>query len=119
MKEHPLEQGDKDKLKVFIQRLVESGFRFHPLTEEELRNMTADQLYIQLTVHEYIGSEFETCGSVLIEQMEHCALVYGIYLEKIHARLSMYDATSRKSWTLRELSWLSVKESYYLYVKHK
>ncbi len=63
-------------------RYAALGIRLTPLTEEELRRMSIDELYAQLTQYERISSEFDTCGSVIEAQVRHRDLVHRIYREK-------------------------------------
>lgn len=118
-KRQPRIEEDAIRIQAFVRTLTESGFRFTSLTEQELRAMSVDELYIQYTQHEYVGSEFETSGGVIREQMAHQTLVWGIYLEKIEERLRWYCKKSRRSWTLKELSALPIANSYRLYCEYE
>lgn len=119
MIERPSKEKQKTEYKALIQSYIDSGFRFSPLTEQELRAMTEDELYIQLTHNEHIGSEFETSGGVLRDQMEHRALTRSIYVEKATSILSWQhpNVPTEKVWSLDELGKLLTEEIHKLCVE--
>lgn len=121
MRERPSRDKQEATYKALIQGYIDSGFRFSPLTEQELRAMTEDELYIQLTQHEFVGTEFETSGGVLRDQMAHRALTRSIYLEKALVVLSWQhpNIPTLRVWSMEELQQLLTENIHELCVARR
>lgn len=108
-RKRPSQEEQKQALHSYIQGVIDCGIRLTPLTEGELREMTADQLYAQLADHEQISSEFSTAGGVIVQQMEHRALVRKIYIEKVLPVINrpgwfgVWDSDSLSELTISEI----------------
>ena len=110
---YPTRDEEKQRLKEYVRGLNELGIRLTPLTEDELREMTVDQLYSRLADHEQISSEFSTAGGVIVQQMEHRALVRQVYIEKVLPELGGWPL--HEYWDSKQLNSLTTDEIYDIY----